>query len=204
MKNVNLKIAVTGGIGSGKSFVCHRLAEHGIRIFDCDTSAKRLMRESEEVKGNIIGLVGENAYIGGQLNKAAIAKFLMASDENTSRLNAIVHPAVAQDFLSSGCKWMECAILFESGFNQYVDRVVCVAAPIEVRINRVMQRDGINREKVLEWMDMQWPQERVMANSDYVIVNDGIENVDEQVDCLVDILSSNSNGMGVATACQTP
>ncbi|MBR6261918.1 MAG: dephospho-CoA kinase [Prevotella sp.] len=194
MENVNVKIAVTGGIGSGKSFVCRRLVEHGFNIFDCDASAKRLMRESEDVRRGLIDLVGEDAYINGKLNKAAIANFLMTSDDNTSRLNAVVHPAVAKDFLSSGCKWMECAILFESGFNQYVDKVICVAAPLEVRINRVMQRDGIDRDKVLEWMGKQWPQEKVVALSDYVIVNDGIEDVDEQLLPLLDMLYPNYDG----------
>ena len=194
MENINVKIAVTGGIGSGKSFVCRRLVEHGFNIFDCDASAKRLMRESEDVKRGIIDLVGEDAYIDGKLNKAAIANFLMTSDDNTSRLNAVVHPAVAKDFLSSGCQWMECAILFESGFNQYVDNVICVAAPLEVRIDRVMQRDGIDRYKVLEWMGKQWPQEKVVALSDYVIANDGIEDVDEQLSRLLDMLYPNYDG----------
>ena len=194
MENVNFKIAVTGGIGSGKSFVCRRLVEHGFSIFDCDASAKRLMRESEDVKRGIIGLVGEDAYIDGRLNKAAVANFLMTSDDNTSRLNAVVHPAVAKDFLSSGCQWMECAILFESGFNQYVDKVICVAAPLEVRIDRVMQRDGIGRDKVLEWMGKQWPQEQVVALSDYVIMNDGIQDVYEQLSGLLDMLYPNYDG----------
>ena len=194
MENVNFKIAVTGGIGSGKSFVCRQLVEHGFSIFDCDASAKRLMRESEDVRRGIIGLVGEDAYIDGRLNKAAVANFLMTSDDNTSRLNAVVHPAVAKDFLSSGCQWMECAILFESGFNQYVDKVICVAAPLEVRIDRVMQRDGIGRDKVLEWMGKQWPQEQVVAFSDYVIMNDGIQDVDEQLSGLLDMLYPNYDG----------
>ncbi len=184
-----IKIAVTGGIGSGKSFVCSRLAARGIHVFDCDASAKRLMRESDEVKNQLIDLVGEDAYIDGRLNKAAIANFLMLSDDNTSRVNSVVHPAVAKDFISSGLDWMECAILFESGFDQYVDRVVCVAAPLEVRIQRVIQRDNISREKVLEWMSKQWPQEKVMADSDYIIMNDGIMDVDEQINMFMNILN---------------
>ena len=177
-----IKVAVTGGIGSGKSFVCQRLAAHGIAVFDCDAVAKRLMRESEEVKCQLMDLVGEDAYCNGKLNKAAIAQYMMISDENTQRINGVVHPAVAREFLASGMAWMECAILFESGFNQYVDHVVCVTAPLEVRIQRVMHRDNISRDKVMEWMEKQWPQKKVLVNSDFEIVNDGVLDVDCQLE----------------------
>ena len=176
-----MRVAITGGIGSGKSYVCLCLAEHGIRVYDCDSSAKRLMRSSRTIRRQLTQLVGEDAYIDGKLNKAAIANYLMQSDEHTRRVNAIVHPAVGRDFLRSGMTWMECAILFESGFERYVDRVVCVTAPAEVRIQRVMARDGISREKALEWMSKQLPQEEVLARSDFEIINDGIRDVGQQV-----------------------
>ena len=88
--------------------------------------------------------------------------------------------------------WMECAILFESGFERYVDKVVCVSAPIEVRIRRVMDRDGITREKTLEWMSRQLPQEEVLVRSDYEIINDGICDVGQQVALLLERLSESS------------
>ena len=91
------------------------------------------------------------------LNKPMLAEFLLKSDENTAIVNHIVHPAVAEDFVQSGKQWMECAILFSSGFNRLVDRVVCVTAPLEVRLDRIVKRDGITREKAREWIDKQWP-----------------------------------------------
>ena len=96
-----------------------------------------------------------------------------------------MHPAVFDDFIASGMEWMESAILFESGINKLVDRVVVVTAPDEVRIQRVMQRDGISREKVLEWMQRQWPQERVRQQSDFEIMNDGQSDIDSQIDLLL-------------------
>jgi dephospho-CoA kinase len=106
----------------------------------------------------------------------------MQSEDNTQKVNAIVHPAVGLDFVLSGLSWMECAILFESGFDRYVDRVVCVTAPEEVRLARVMRRDGITREAASAWMKKQMPQHEVLARSDYEIVNDGVRDVAAQVD----------------------
>lgn len=179
------KVAITGGIGSGKSYVCERLRQHGIDIYDCDAAAKRLMRTSKKLIASISQLVGEDAYSDGKLNKAAIARFMMESEDNIQKINQLVHPAVGRDFIRSQMRWMECAILFESGFQRYVDKVVCVTAPKETRIRRVMERDGIAREKVLEWMGKQLPQHIVAQRSDFVIVNDEVANVDEQVERLL-------------------
>lgn len=179
------KVAITGGIGSGKSYVCERLRQHGIDIYDCDAAAKRLMRTSKKLIASISQLVGEDAYSDGKLNKAAIARFMMESEDNIQKINQLVHPAVGRDFIRSQMRWMECAILFESGFQRYVDKVVCITAPKETRIRRVMERDGIAREKVLEWMGKQLPQHIVAQKSDFVIVNDEVANVDEQVERLL-------------------
>lgn len=175
------KVALTGGIGSGKSYVAKRMAAHGISVYDCDRAAKRLMNTSPRIREELTALVGNDAYLDDKLNKAAIARFIMTSEENTQWVNAVVHPAVAEDFYASGLDWLESAILFESGFVRYVDVAVCVVAPLEMRIKRVMERDGITREQTLEWMARQWPQEEVARRADFVIVNDGVLDIDEQI-----------------------
>ena len=180
-----LKVAVTGGIGSGKSYVCQLLAERGIAVYDCDAAAKRLMRTSELLQQQLKALVGEEVYRGNRLVKPVMAKFLLASDENHQAVNRIVHPAVADDFVQSGLQWMECAILFESGFERLVDRVVCVTAPEEVRLSRIMSRDGISRRKASEWLALQLSQEEVLAKSDFEIVNDGEHELNEQIDEII-------------------
>ena len=114
-----------------------------------------------------------------------MAAFLLASDENQKAVNAIVHPAVADDFKASGYDWMECAILFESGFDHLVDCVICVTAPEEVRIQRVMARDGLTRERALDWLAKQFPQEEVRRRSDYEIVNDGLQDIGPQIDTII-------------------
>lgn len=179
-----MKIAITGGIGSGKSYVCRLLSVRGIRVYDCDAAAKRLMRTSSELRRELKALVGPDVYAGDVLQKKVMARFMLAGEENIRAVNDIVHPAVARDFLASGMDWIETAILFDSRFDERVslDRVICVTAPDEVRIDRIMARDGITRSQALEWMRRQMPQNEVVDRSDYVIVNDGIQSLDLQID----------------------
>ena len=118
------------------------------------------------------------------LNKRKVSDFLLKSDENKLRVNNIVHPVVADDFIESGLEWMECAILFSSGFDKLVDKVICVTAPLEVRIDRIMKRDGLTREKALEWIDAQMEQKEIERRSDLVIVNDGVSDLEEQIDIM--------------------
>ena len=176
-----MKIGITGGIGSGKSYVCQRLRARGYEVYDCDNAAKRLMRTSPEIRQQLTALIGPDAYVGDQLNKAVVAKFLLISEDNAHAIDAIVHPAVFRDFETSGMKWMESAILYESGAYCLVDKTIVVTAPEEVRIQRVMQRDGISREKVLEWMARQLPQEEIRRKADFEIVNDGEANIEQQL-----------------------
>jgi len=173
-----MKTGITGGIGSGKSYVCKLLAQRGIEVYDCDAAAKRLIRTSPRLRQQLKALIGS-------LDKAAISRFLLASEENKQAVNAIVHPAVFQDFEESGMLWMESAILFESGADKLVDRVVVVTAPEEIRIERVMQRDGITREKALQWIARQWPQEQVKARADFEIINDGQADLNSQIERLL-------------------
>ena len=177
-----MKIGITGGIGSGKSYVCQRLACRGIEVYDCDAAAKRLIRTSPKIRRQLTALIGSDTYIDGKLNKAAVAQFLLQSEDNAKAIDAIAHPAVFRDYEDSGIQWMESAILYESGIYRLVDKVIVVTAPDEIRIDRVMRRDHITREKVLQWMERQWPQEEVRRRADYEIINDGKSDIDRQID----------------------
>ena len=189
-----MKIGIAGGIGSGKSYVCQKIEQRGFEIYDCDRAAKRLIRQSADIRQRLISLIGPEAYevttdengaANYILNKSAVARFLLASESNAKAIDAIVHPAVFRDFEESGIEWMESAIMYESGIYQLVDRVIVVTAPDELRIQRVMQRDGISREKVLQWMARQWPQEEVRQRADFEIVNDGVASLNEQLEELL-------------------
>ena len=185
-------IAITGGIGSGKSYVCQLLEKRGIKVYDCDAAAKRLMRTSATLRQQLRQLVGPQVYRGCILQKRVLAEFLLASEANKQAVNEIVHPAVALDFIESDYQWLESAILFDSGFHRRVpfSFVVCVSAPEDVRVQRIMARDGISEAKALEWIHRQMPQEQVEAQSDFVIVNDGVAPLEPQVDKLIHQLDS--------------
>lgn len=173
-----MKTGITGGIGSGKSYICQLLRQRGIDVYDCDTAAKRLIRTSPVIRQQLTALVGS-------CEKADIARFLLQSEANAKAIDRIVHPAVFQDFEQSGMQWMESAIMYESGIYRLVDRVIVVTAPEEVRIQRIMLRDGITREKALQWIDRQWPQEELLRRADYEIVNDGATDLELQIDTLL-------------------
>lgn len=183
-------IAITGGIGSGKSYVCQLLEKRGIKVYDCDAAAKRLMRTSATLRQQLRQLVGPQVYRGCILQKRVLAEFLLASEANKQAVNEIVHPAVALDFIESDYQWLESAILFDSGFHRRVpfSFVVCVSAPEAVRVQRIMARDGISESKALEWIHRQMPQEQVEGLSDFVIHNDGVVPLEPQVDKLLENL----------------
>ena len=184
-----VKVAVTGGIGSGKSYVCRVIERRGIHVYDCDSAAKRIMASSDEIKVALCRVVGDDVLSEGRIDKAVLASYLLKSEKNAQQINRIVHPAVAEDFISSGYSWMECAILFSSGFDKLVDKVVCVTAPLEVRVDRIVRRDNISRDNALEWIGRQMPQEKVKTLSDYEIVNDGVLDVDIQIDKILASIS---------------
>ena len=191
-----MKTGITGGIGSGKSYVCRLLQKRGYEVYDCDNAAKRLIRTSPEIRRDLTDLIGSDTYFeegGGRkdkkyiLNKKAVAEFLLASEENAHAIDRIVHPAVFQDFIESGMEWMESAIIFESGIYRLVDRIIVVTAPEEVRIQRVMQRDHISREQAQAWIGRQWPQQRLQELADYEIVNDGQADINEQINKIIQL-----------------
>jgi dephospho-CoA kinase len=192
-----MKIGLAGGIGSGKSYVAARLLLRGIKVYDCDSAAKRLMRTSTQLREQLTALIGADCYESdggdgangpGRLNKAAVSRFLLASPTNQQAINAIVHPAVFADFEESGLQWLESGIMFESGANRHVDRVIVVTAPKEVRLQRIMQRDGISREQAQQWIACQWPQSKVRRLADYEIVNDGQQDIDKQLNIILEQL----------------
>ena len=170
-------IGITGGIGSGKSYVSAILQEKfGIPVYDCDKEAKRLTASNEEIRQRLIALVGPEVFDGNKLNKQLLADYLFASQQHVQLVNAIVHPAVRDDFRKwagrqkTGVVAMESAILYESGFDTSVDKVLFVSAPAELRIRRAMQRDGSTRQQIEARIAMQQTESQ-MRKARYVIDN---------------------------------
>lgn len=186
------RIAITGGIGSGKSYVCKLLADRGVKVYDCDAAAKRIMATDTALQANLNAVVGEKVFIDGILQKPILAKFLLASEANKQAVNDVVHPAVAADFIASNYKWLESAILFDAKFNERInfDYIVCVIAPEDVRIERIAQRDGISHKQALQWIKRQMPQEEMAQKSNFIITNDGTSDLSVAIMSLLDAVST--------------
>ena len=182
-----IKVAICGGIGSGKSTICRMFAERGVALYDSDLRAKALMTESAELREALIAEFGEECYVDGALNRAYLAAKAFGSEEQLAKLNSIVHPAVKSDFL----RWaeeqqgnyciLESAILFESGFDALVDKTVAVLAPKPLRVERAMQRDGASREQIEARMKAQMSDDELIARIDFAIVNIHFEDVEKDV-----------------------
>ena len=187
-----ISIAITGGIGSGKTFVSNLLKERGIPIYNSDDEAKRLMVSNEGIRCDLMALLGEDVYQGDVLNKSLLASYLFADAGNAARINAIVHPRVRADF----SRWLsehqdvevaglECAILYEAGFENTVDKVVMVYAPESLRIERAMKRDNATESQIRARIAAQMDDEEKSRRSDYVIYTDGCFSVEEQLSDLI-------------------
>lgn len=173
-----LKIGITGGIGSGKSTVAQIFEVLGIPVYYADQAARVLMNENPHLREQIIQAFGPEAYSNGQLNRQYLASQVFTVKARLDQLNALVHPATIAD----GAQWMkqqttpyslkEAAIIFETGSQQYLDAVIGVFAPPALRIQRVMQRDGLSREAVLARISQQMDENIKMRLCDYVIYND--------------------------------
>lgn len=172
-----MKLGVTGGIGSGKTSVCNVFKVLGIPVFSADFEAKAIMDSDPEVKRMINSFAGKDLYVNGKIDRAGLAKLLFNDKVLLEKVDSVVHPLVFDHFR----KWetvqnspyviMEAAILFESGASKYVDRIATVVAPAEERMERVIQRNGLSREQVLERMRNQMDDESRIKLSDYVIYN---------------------------------
>jgi dephospho-CoA kinase len=184
-------IGLTGGIGSGKSTVAGLFRTLGIPVYESDLRARSLMKDNEHVRKEIISLFGPEAYIlNNELNRAWIASRVFSNPPLLRQLNGIVHPAVFQDLIT----WVaeesqrnapyliqESALLFEEDLVKRMTSTILVIAPENVRIERVIKRDGILRDEVLERIKNQWPDQRKIPGADYIIYNDGDRPLIEQV-----------------------
>lgn len=194
---MTLKIAITGGIGSGKSVVSRLLGILDIPVYIADDESKRLTHHDSAIREGLISLLGEEVYDhDGRLNRELLASYLFASPEHTQQINRLIHPRVRVHFqdwvIGQTCKpfvGLESAILYEAGFEREVDFVVMVYAPLEVRVERAILRDQVSREQVLKRIQSQMRDEEKLEKADYIIYNDGERALIPQVLDLIAFLS---------------
>lgn len=175
-----IKVGLTGTIGSGKSTVALIFGKLGVPIYYSDQYARELLGV-EAVKIKLQEIFGFSIFNeSGHVQRSLLAQKVFNDPAGLNSLNNLIHPMVKDNFeewlkKQASCAYIihEAAILFESGFYRYFDKVIIVDAPQELSISRVMQRDCITREKVLDRMKNQWNREKKVALADYIILNDG-------------------------------
>jgi dephospho-CoA kinase len=175
-------IGLTGGIGSGKTTIANHFMAAGVPVYIADNEARKIMQSAaiiEEIKKNFGSVIFEN----GILNRQKLAEIVFNNPDKLKLLNGIIHPAVKKHFEN----WIsnhnqspfiiyEAAILFESGSYKNCDKIITVTAPLETRIQRVIQRDNTTRENVLKRINSQWDDNQRIAKSDFVV-----ENIDPEI-----------------------
>lgn len=184
-----IKIGITGGIGSGKSVVAHLLKVMGIPVYISDIESKRLTGESEDIKKQLIGILGERIYKDGSLNKQLLASYIFSDPNHAKQINQIIHPCVRQDFVEWTSKYdclefvaLESAILIEAGFKNETDVVIMVYAPYNMRLQRAAERDSSSIESIRKRMQSQMNDEEKLKYADYIIYNDGSTPIIPQVE----------------------
>ncbi|GAB6012483.1 dephospho-CoA kinase [Viscerimonas tarda] len=183
-----LKLGITGGIGSGKSVVSRILSLMGIPVYIADDESKKLTATSAVIKKGLIEAFGEQLYEGNTLNKALLASCIFSDKQKLQTANSIIHPEVAKhygEWLNAHNRFPiiahESAILFESGWNSMMDKIVTIYTPPDIRIQRATERDNTTRESIQERINNQMPDEEKAKLSDYVIYNDGSVSLIGQV-----------------------
>jgi dephospho-CoA kinase len=179
MKNSPLRVGLTGGIGTGKSTVALIFELLAVPVYDADAMAKKLMEEDEDLISAIKEEFGNETYMGGKLNRQLLAERVFNNEPLLAKLNAIVHPAVAEHFTnwtteySSGYILKEVALLFETGSYHDLDYVILVQSPLDLRIKRIKNRDPQrSAEQILSIIERQMPFAEALALADFVINND--------------------------------
>ncbi len=191
-----LKVGITGGIGSGKSYVCQVFNALGIPVFNADDAARHLMENDAALIQSICHLLGNSVYINGKPDRAQISAIVFHEPEKLQQLNALVHPAT----ISYANNWFkkqqapyvikEAAIFFESGSYKDMDVMIGVYAPQEIRILRAMKRNDVTHEKILSIMAQQMNEDEKMNRCNHVITNDDVTAVLPQVLKLHELLKA--------------
>jgi len=184
-----LHVGLTGGIGSGKTTVAKLFANVSVPVYNSDVRAKYLMDNDLELKEQVAACFNVSLTADGTIDKKALGAIVFSDKKALEKLNALVHPKVAEDYerWSNAYKHQspyvikEAAILFESGAAETMDKVIAVTAPEAIRIDRVMNRDGVDRDAVLRRMENQWPEAKKVALANFIIYNSGEQSLIKQV-----------------------
>ena len=191
-----LRVALTGGIGTGKSAASKILIELGAFIFDADREAKNILKNNETIQSELIAEFGTDIMSGDEnIDNNKLARIAFQDQDHQLRLNSIIHPYVFQeidknfdDTLKNGTNdifVVDAALIYESGADTHMDYVIVITALLKIRMERALQRETLSRDEILKRIDLQWSEEEKIALADFVIHNDGTE--EELRDSVTDI-----------------
>ena len=198
-----LKIAVTGGIGSGKTALCRFFQSRGYKVFFSDAVAKDIMASDAGVKKKIIKHFGKEAYNGSGLNKEYLASKVFTDPEKTKLINSIVHPAttlavqkmIEKEFETKNIAFVESALVYEAKIDKNFDYVILVTSPDEAKIERVTARDKVSADRVIERMNNQIPDDKKKQRADFVINNNStLEELEKRGEFILRLIESISSG----------
>lgn len=188
-----IKVGITGGIGSGKSIVASLFELHDIPVYIADKETKLLNNTSSKIRNQLTHHFGADLYDNkNQLDKKKFAEIIFSDPDKLELANSIIHPEVLNHF-NNWCLQnsnhsivaLEAAILLESNFHKHLDKIVTVYSPLNLRISRVMERDGVDEQSVRNRMKYQLSEREKIRMADYVIVNDDKSSLIEQVQNLI-------------------
>lgn len=171
------RLGITGGIGSGKTSVCKVFEVLRVPVFSADREAREIMENDDGIIGKLNSITGKNLYRNGNLDREELARLIFNDNNLIEKVNSLVHPAVFDRFREWSLNQMapyvimEAAILFESGASKFMDRVATVVAPVEQRIERVILRNKLTREQIMDRIKNQMDDETRIKLSDYTINN---------------------------------
>ena len=187
-------VGLTGGIGSGKTTVAGFFAELGVPIYIADDEARRLTNTSKSIRKKIIALLGTEAYNSEGINRKYVAEKIFNDTHLLQRISKIIHPKVTQHFK----RWMkkqngpycikEAAILFENGGYKDCDLTILVTAPVNVRVQRILERDNTTRLDIEDRISNQWDDEKKLLLANFHIENIDLETTKKQVKELHDLI----------------
>jgi dephospho-CoA kinase len=185
-----IKVGITGGIGSGKTHICKLLELMNFSVFYSDAEAKKIQNTNAYVRSKLTELYGEEAYTEEGLNRKFIAEIIFNNPDAKKQLEEIIHPKVAEAF-ATWCEekagtdekivFIESAILYESGFDKMVDKVIVVYADEDVRIERSMRRDGADRTTIEERIKNQGSDKEKCNKADFVLHNNPNDYINKQL-----------------------
>jgi len=194
-----LKVAITGGIGSGKSSVCEIINSKGYPVIYADDISKEILSTDKLIQQKVKTTFGVEAYINNKPNTKFLADKVFSDPQKVKKINSILHPPtiekikdmMEEKLSKSEMVFIEAALIYEAKMEDMFDYIIVVAAPEEIRISRTIESKGIDRSETIKRIKNQMPEEKKKKLADFVIENDGtIDHLKIKTNFILSILSS--------------